>query len=99
MKFPQENVDMVVGILKCIGNESRLKILCLLSEGEHNVNELQQILDMGSQSSISQHLNKLREMNMVEGRRDGQFTYYSISDPRILNVMMTLKENYCPDHC
>lgn len=62
--------------LKAMANETRLKILCILRDGEYAVNE---IVDLSgqSQSAVSQHLAKLRSAGLVKSRRDAQTIYYS----------------------
>lgn len=62
--------------LKAMANETRLKILCILRDGEYSVNE---IVDLSgqSQSAVSQHLAKLRSAGLVKSRRDAQTIFYS----------------------
>lgn len=64
-------------MLKILADNTRLRIIQLLSRDELSVAELQEILDMG-QSRISSHLALLRRSNIVTDRRDGKRTYYSI---------------------
>ena len=52
-------------LLKALGNEQRLHILCNLLDGPLSVGELNQRLEL-SQSALSQHLALLREMELVE---------------------------------
>jgi ubiquinone/menaquinone biosynthesis C-methylase UbiE len=56
---------------------TRLRILALLEEEELSVAELQEILHLG-QSRISTHLAHLRRVGLVEPRREGKRTYYSL---------------------
>jgi DNA-binding transcriptional ArsR family regulator len=66
------------GILALAGNEVRLKILFLLEEeNELCPCDLADILGM-SIPAVSQHLRKLKDGGVVEGRRDGQTIFYSI---------------------
>ena len=70
-------------MLKILADNTRLRIIQLLSHDELSVAELQEILDMG-QSRISSHLALLRRSNIVTDRRDGKRTYYSIHDDTLL---------------
>jgi ArsR family transcriptional regulator, virulence genes transcriptional regulator len=53
------NARRASGLLKAMGNERRLLILCYLTEGERSVGELEKLIDL-SQSALSQHLARLR---------------------------------------
>ena len=82
-------------LLKALGNEQRLHILCNLLDGPLSVGELNQRLDL-SQSALSQHLALLREMELVETRREAQTIYYSLPDGPVVRVMALLQDLYCP---
>ena len=82
-------------LLKALGNEQRLHILCNLLDGPLSVGELNQRLDL-SQSALSQHLALLREMDLVETRREAQTIYYSLPDGPVVRVMALLQDIYCP---
>src|ERR1700728_3756886 len=56
---------------------TRLRILALLEEEELSVAELQEILHLG-QSRISTHLAHLQRVGLVDARREGKRTYYSL---------------------
>lgn len=81
-------------LLKTLGNEKRLMLLCLLVEGERSVGELNTRLDL-SQSALSQHLAVLREDALVVTRRDGQTIYYSLADGPAHRILDTLHGIYC----
>ena len=66
---------------RVLGDSTRLRILNLLSRGEQPVGDLILALNL-PQSSISQHLNALREAGMVEDHRRGKQRYYSLKKPR-----------------
>ena len=65
-------------LLKALGDETRLRILNLLSEEELSGTDLMEILNMG-QSRISTHLSLLREVGLVRDRRAGRRSYFSIA--------------------
>ena len=59
------------GLMKALGNESRLMILCTLVEGERSVSELNTVIPL-SQSALSQQLARLRSQGLVKTRRESQ---------------------------
>jgi DNA-binding transcriptional ArsR family regulator len=85
----------VAAILRALGNERRLMIVCKLAEwGEANVTTLAEELGL-SQSALSQHLTKLRERGIVASRRDSQTIWYRIADPRTEELFATLHRLFC----
>ena len=84
-------------LLKLLGNEKRLLILCFLAvRGEMTVGELVDVVKL-SQSALSQHLAKLRADGLLTFRRNSQTLHYSVADQRALRVLQVLKEIYCGD--
>jgi DNA-binding transcriptional ArsR family regulator len=81
-------------LLKAMGNEQRLLILCQLVAGEMNVGDLQARMQL-SQSALSQHLAVLREAGLVATRRQSQSILYSLPDGPVQRVMRTLHDVYC----
>lgn len=85
-------------LLKAIANRHRLMVLCDLHQGERSVTALQQKVGL-SQSSLSQHLARLRSEGFVTTRRDAQTIYYSLSSPEVTQLIATLHALYCADAC
>ncbi len=83
-------------LLKVLGNEKRLMLLCLLSEGELSVGDLNTRLDL-SQSALSQHLAILREDGLVTTRREAQSIYYDLARGPAQRIIDTLHGIYCGD--
>jgi ArsR family transcriptional regulator, virulence genes transcriptional regulator len=84
-------------LLKLLGNEKRLLILCFLAvRGEMTVGELVVVVKL-SQSALSQHLARLREDGLLTFRRTSQTLHYRVADKRALRVLQVLKEIYCGD--
>lgn len=82
-------------LLKLLGNEKRLLILCFLAaRGEMTVGELVDVAKL-SQSALSQHLARLRAEGLVTFRRTSQTLHYSVADKRALRVLQVLKEIFC----
>jgi ArsR family transcriptional regulator len=85
----------VADILRAIGNERRLLILCKLVEwGEAKVGSLTAAVGL-SQSALSQHLAKMRGEGIVAFRRESQTVWYRIADPRIEQLISTLHDLFC----
>ncbi|MEZ5973779.1 MAG: metalloregulator ArsR/SmtB family transcription factor [Planctomycetota bacterium] len=63
--------------IKALGDETRLRLLHLLSLGELSVSELMEILNMG-QSRVSTQLTLLKEVELVQDRRLGRRSLYSL---------------------
>ena len=84
-------------LMKALGNEQRLLVLCNLLERPMTVGELNARMDL-SQSALSQHLALLREAGLVETRREAQSIHYSLPSGPVTRVMALLQEIYCaPD--
>ena len=81
-------------LLKALSHESRLLILCLLSEGEKSVSELEEIMSM-PQAAVSQQLARLRFDRLVNTRRDGRMIYYSTASDEVAELVETLYEFFC----
>jgi len=92
MRAAAREATSVLGVL---ANENRLLLLCQLSQGEKCVKELEDALDL-HQPTLSQQLGVLRSLGIVETRRDGKRIYYSIADQKMLILLSTLYELYCP---
>ncbi len=88
------HADEAIKQLKALANVNRLMILCILSEGELSVSQLNEMIDL-SQSALSQHLAKLREDNLVITRRESQTIYYSIAEGVAKNIINVLHGHYC----
>ncbi len=84
--------------LKALANRHRLMILCELHKGEKSVSSIQHALSL-SQSSLSQHLARLRQDDMVTARRESQTIYYSLADADVTRMIALLYELFCADEC
>ncbi len=87
-------VESAAGLLKSMANPIRLQILCLLSEGELSVGQLNEHIPL-SQSALSQHLAVLREDKLVSTRRESQTIYYSVRPGPALDVIRVLHAYFC----
>lgn len=90
-----EHSARAAAVLKALGNDRRLLILCALVGGERTVGDLEAKAGL-SQSALSQHLARLRRDKLVATRRVGQHIHYRIASEEVLAIIETLARLYCP---
>lgn len=85
-------VQSLSPLLKLVAEPSRLKILCILRQGEHCVCEFEKHLNF-SQSLLSHHLADLRLAGLISGVKHGLNVHYSLTDEgkRIVEHIFSLK--------
>ncbi|MBO0334348.1 winged helix-turn-helix transcriptional regulator [Sneathiella sp. CAU 1612] len=81
-------------LMKALSSETRLLLLCRMSEGEASVTELAEMLAMRP-SSVSQQLSLLRKDGLVKTRREGQTIFYSLHGEEAQQVISVLYALYC----
>ncbi len=79
MSAPQASLAETVEALRAAGEETRLRLLALLAEGELSVSDLTDILGQ-SQPRISRHLKLLVEAGLVERHREGAWAFFRLAD-------------------
>lgn len=82
-------------LLKALGNEQRLMILCHLVSGPLAVGELNERVPL-SQSALSQHLGILRDSGVVATRRSSQSVIYSLPPGIVTRIIGLLHDEFCP---
>ena len=86
-------------VFKALSNETRLRIIILLTYGELCVCELEEVLNT-TQSKISRHLSYLKNAGLVEDRRSGLWIHYSIKKSKMplqKSLMKCLKRCFTED--
>lgn len=78
-------------IFKVIGNQKRLEILLLLENKELNVGEMAEMLGL-RQANLSQHLALLRNHHLVEVRKRGRESFYTLTDDSIAIAIRTIHD-------
>ncbi len=91
-KSAQEACDLLRGL----AHEARLIILCMLSEGEKSVSELEAFLEL-RQPTVSQQLARLRADRLVNTRREGKTIYYALASDEARQLIGVLYDLYCKD--
>jgi len=90
-------VEDLAGILKSMSHPIRLKILCLLQDQELSVGEIRDSVETTG-ANITQHLNILRNQNIITYRKDANFIYNRISDERIITLIRNMHQIFCDTH-
>jgi ArsR family transcriptional regulator len=83
--------NMQATISKTLANPIRLAILHTLKDGEKNVNDLTDTIGI-SQSNLSQHLALMRQIGIVNTRKQGTSVFYSVTNPKINEACDTVRE-------
>jgi DNA-binding transcriptional ArsR family regulator len=78
--LPAPLVERIAERFRVLGEPMRIRLLEAMREGERSVKELQELTG-ASQQNVSQHLGVLLRARIVERRKEGNFSLYSISDP------------------
>ncbi|MBJ3783737.1 ArsR/SmtB family transcription factor [Devosia sediminis] len=68
----------LVNVLKAAGEDTRLRLLALLADGDHSVKDLTEILDQ-SQPRVSRHLKLLADAGLVQRHAEGAWAYYRLA--------------------
>jgi DNA-binding transcriptional ArsR family regulator len=85
-----KNTTLLVDIFKALAHESRLKILGLLAEEqEYSVSDLARLLDLRD-PTVSHHLGKLHDLNLVSMRQDGTTHYYRLNTAALEQLQKTI---------
>ncbi len=81
----------IVIIFKALCDENRIRILRLLQGGERCACKLLEELHC-SQPTLSHHMKILCDSGFVNGRKDGKWMYYSLSEQGTQVAVDCLKE-------
>jgi len=87
------NLDTLLQFFKALSNESRLKLVGILSQQERSVEELATMLDL-KEPTISHHLTKLKELNLVQMRSQGNTHLYQLNSETLQDLS---KAMFTPD--
>jgi DNA-binding transcriptional ArsR family regulator len=77
-------------LARSLADENRLRILLCLGNGKKSVSQVVEELGL-SQPLISHHLKELRRSLLVKVERRGPFVYYEMSDPTIIDILVSLE--------
>jgi DNA-binding transcriptional ArsR family regulator len=97
----KEHAGRACALLKTLGNEDRLMLLCALggsAEGRLNVGQLEELTGI-RQPTLSQQLAVLRQEGIVTTEKEGKYVFYRLTDPKAAAVMETLFALFCAADC
>ena len=80
-------------LFRVLSDETRTKILYLLSTEELCVYDIAQVLEM-TLPAVSHHLRLLKAMRLVRSRRDGKHVFYLLDDDHVLSLIRVAQEHY-----
>jgi predicted transcriptional regulator len=78
----ERNLEELVAFLKALADKSRLQTLGILADGEHTVEEIAAALGL-KEPTVSHHLNRLKEQDLVRMRAEGTVHLYSLKAARL----------------
>ncbi|MDP3432844.1 MAG: metalloregulator ArsR/SmtB family transcription factor [Bacteroidota bacterium] len=84
-EFKDAMYDGLAKLLKAISNSYRLEIIEMLSQGEKSVEGIVQTTNL-TFANASQHLQVLKNNNIVKARKEKQYVYYSLISDDFLSV-------------
>jgi ArsR family transcriptional regulator, lead/cadmium/zinc/bismuth-responsive transcriptional repressor len=73
----------VAELFRAFSDTSRVRIVSALLNGEMNISALAEVVGI-SESAVSHHMRGLRQMRMVQSRREGKEVHYRIDDEHII---------------
>jgi DNA-binding transcriptional ArsR family regulator len=91
----EEDTALTAMALKAMAHPLRWKILCSLGDRELSVGEIVERTGT-SQSNISQHLEQLRNKNIVVARKEANRIYYRIRNHQLLELIGIMRDVLCP---
>lgn len=89
----EERAQAAAILLQAMAHPERLRVLILISQQEWSVNDLAQKVGL-SQSALSQHLARLRQLKLVQTRRDSQAIFYRCKSPEVTLILDAVREFY-----
>jgi ArsR family transcriptional regulator len=90
-------MNKFVEMIKIFSDETRLRILNILFQGEHCNCDLEEVLGL-SQPNISKHLKKIMLLDLATSRKSSYWTYYKINEevfnkhPFMIEIMKEIQE-------
>ncbi|MEJ2213221.1 MAG: metalloregulator ArsR/SmtB family transcription factor [Gammaproteobacteria bacterium] len=91
----EDHTTLTANALKAMAHPLRWKILCTLGKTELSVGEIVEKTGT-SQSNISQHLEQLRNKNILTSRKEANRIFYRIRNDQLLELIGTMRTVLCP---
>ncbi len=90
------NLDALAEAAEClrtIAHPHRLRILQILSQGEHPVGALAEACELPS-AMMSEHLRLMQRCRLLDSRREGRHVYYFIVEPHVSAVLQCVVKHF-----
>lgn len=94
LRMLESKAEEAARLLAALGNSRRLLALCRLKDQEMSVGVLAEAVGL-SQSALSQHLARLRDIGIVATRRESQTIYYRLASDDARRLIGLLYDIYC----
>ncbi|MBF0180596.1 MAG: metalloregulator ArsR/SmtB family transcription factor [Magnetococcales bacterium] len=88
--FKQELFEHLARVGKAVGQGHRLEILEFLAQGERSVEALARLTGL-SVANTSKHLQLLRQAGLVQGRKEGLYVHYRLSDLEVVALLGVIR--------
>ena len=89
-----EQIDDLADLFKIFGDQTRIRIMMVLSKSESCVNDISNELGM-TISAVSHQLRILKQFTLVKSRRDGKSIFYSLDDEHVQIINEKGIEHIC----
>lgn len=90
----EAKAEQAARLLATLAHGKRLMALCYLLQGEKSVGQLAVLAGL-SPTALSQHLARMRDLGLVETRREGQSIFYRLASPEVVAILETLYRLFC----
>jgi DNA-binding HxlR family transcriptional regulator len=94
MNQMREKCFEVAALMKHFSHPQRLLILCYLSDGEKQVQDIQLAAGL-SQSQTSQFLKRMQAEGLLSLRRNKNCSYYSLANAEVRKVLKSMHRIFC----
>lgn len=85
--------EEISDLFKALGDETRIKIVYALAQGELCVHDVAQVID-SSVATASYHLRLLKNMGLARSRRQGKMIFYALDDPCVQIIIATALKHF-----
>ncbi|GAA2090827.1 MULTISPECIES: ArsR/SmtB family transcription factor [Brevibacterium] len=89
-------VEVAAETFRMLSSATRLLIVRILVDDEHDVTSLAELADVSVQA-VSQHLAKMRLAGLVSSRREGRRIIYTVDDPHVVTMVEEIFDHIAPD--
>lgn len=88
----EDALTQLAELFKNFADSTRIKILASLTQGEKNVTQLCEEIEM-NQSAISHQLKILKSSKLISSRREGKAMIYSLADDHVKTILLMGKDH------